>query len=436
MDEWITSLLIFIPVALSAFMLYLAASQERMKRTERREHEFKILQDMILKERHIYSEKAMELYRSEYKESTDICKRMAGNNNKWDCHLISRYDWTVESSSRSFTPLKDLKISYDPNIWDTGKNIEIRNKYATGKNSAKLPLNNLSFTENVKALTGRYIMSELTYGLSKVSTKDGISLEVYLGRYSDFFDTCGYITYETAHLLHYGKRIDDLKLNDFPYRSKMDPFVLKNRFANIRICTLTILKNFENSDKVVFLIHRGPSFSGERGEDFNVIPAGSYKPIFIENVSDPDIDGTKKINIDPHNTIVRELLEQAVDNFAYEKLSSKKILLQKRKEIYADVFLLGVGIEPLNLRTELMTIMVVDVGMSPIFGTIKDLDGFKDNVMRIFEGSVVVKEFTIPNLEQFSDNLTAIPACREILEFATDRFEDLKALKVSNNLNS
>ena len=247
MEEWITSLLIFIiPVSLSAFMLYFAVSQERLRRTERREHELRILQEMIVTERHIYSERAMEIYRAEYKDSPDICKRMAGKKYKWDCHLISRYEWMADCCDLSFTPLRNVKITYDPDKWNTCDNVMIRKKYAKGRNSAKLPFNNLSFTENVKAVTGRYIMNELTYGLTNVKIDNGVSIEVNLGRYSDFFDTCAYLTYETAHLLHYGRNIKDLKLKDFPYRSNMDPFTLKNRFSNIRICTLTILKNFDN----------------------------------------------------------------------------------------------------------------------------------------------------------------------------------------------
>ena len=439
MDESVLSLVYFVlPLVISVFMLYLTVSQVQIKMMERREKELKILQDMIIRERHIYSEKALEIYKTEYAENEEVCKRMAGKKNKWDCHIVSRYDWMAKTEDGSFTPLKSVRINYNPNAWDTGNNLKMRLKYARGQNGVKLPYNKLSFTENVKALTGKYVMNELTYGLTAVKTEEGggMCLDVCLGKYSDFFDTCGYMSYETVHRMHYGKKQYDLTLKDLPYRSRLDPFAVTNRFTTIRVCSLTILKNFENSDKVVFLMHRRLSPTAESGEEFNVIPAGSYKPVIIENVSDPDAEGTKRINIDPLNTVVREFLEQAVDKETYEKLSSKRMLLQKRKEIYADVFFLGVGLEPLNTRTELLTCMVVDVAMSPIFEGHKDIDGFTENIAKTFEGTVLVREFTIPNLEQYSDNLRSIPTSREILEFAIDRFDDLNDLKVSNNLNT
>jgi hypothetical protein len=89
----------------------------------------------------------------------------------------------------------------------------------------------------------------------------------------------------------------------------------------------------------------------------------------------------------------------------------------------------------LNIRAEVLTCMVVDVAMSPLFEGFKDLDSFKNNAAKTFGEQVLVKEFTVPNLEQYSDNLRSIPACREILEYVIDRYDELNNLKVSNNLN-
>jgi len=434
-----TSLLFFsAPLIVSVFMLYLAASQAQIKRTERREQELRILNDMILMERHIYSEKALELYKKDYKDNDTVCKKMIGKRNKWDCHILSKYNWMAEYKDDMVIPLKKIKINYDPGVWATGNNLKMRHKYSSGSAGVKLPFNKLSFTENMKALSGRYIPNEFIYGLTDVKiNEEGMVLDVNMGKFSDAFDTCDFMTYEIAHRLHYGRKLPiEMSLTDFPYRSKMDPFIMKNRFSGIRVCTLTLLKNFEGEDRTVFLMQRRMSKVYEGTEVFNVVPAGTYKPIFIENVSDPDAEVTKKINIDPVNTVVREFLEEVADNESYEKLSSKKILLQKRREIYADVFFLGVGFEPLNLRTELLTCMVVDVQMSPIFEGHMSYEGFKEHVAKTFGGTVIIRDFTVHDLEQYSDNLRSTPASREILEFAVDHYEELCNLKVSNNLNS
>jgi len=438
-QEFATSFLYFsVPLIVSVFMLYLTASQVHIKRTERREQELRILNDMIFKERHIYSEKALELYKKHYKDDDAVCKKMIGKKNKWDCHIVSKYKWMAEYKEDMVIPLKKIKINYDPDVWSTDNNLKMRLQYSVGSTGVKLPFNKLSFTENVKALSGRYIPNEFIYGLTGVKVnEEGMTLDVNMGKFSDAFDTCDFMTYEISHRLHYGRKLPkDMSLSDFPYRSRMDPFLMKNRFAGIRVCTLTILKNFEGEDRTVFLMQRRMSKVNEGTEVFNVVPAGSYKPIFIENVSDPDAEGTKKINIDPINTVIREFLEEVADNESYENLSSKKILLQKRREIYADIFFLGVGFEPLNLRAELLTCMVVDVQMSHIFEGHMTYEGFKEHLAKTFGGTVIMRDFTVHDLEQYSDNLRSVPACREILEFAVDHHEELCDMKVTNNMNS
>ena len=396
-----------------------------------------ILHREIVRERHTYSEKALELYKNELK---GVSK---------ESHLLTRPDWVnICDEKGKLIPLRHVNVELDTTYrWDPKKNIRI---WKNGRNDRlihgpRLPYRKDGYADNVKMALGKYIVKEPNYALIGVES-DGneIKLTVRYDRYFDFYDTCDFMTYELAYKMHRTGADKSIELSDLPYRKGLSPFEMENRFAGIGVCTLTILKNFD-SDRgdekgAAFLIHQRSSGQAEGGGAFHVVPAGSYQPlstIKLYNCPEEDLyeELKRTVKDDLTNTVIREFMEEVIDHDLYSRLASEDLLEKKLKEICADVFFLGVGFEPLNAKAEIMACIIVDVKNSEIFKKARTIKALEEKIKKSYEGEVKVHDFSLDWLKHYENNIKSIPACREILRTVIKRFDMFNDHKVNNNLN-
>ena len=429
-----------------------------------------MLHDTIAKERHVFSEQALVLERKRKataethnvvaeEEWLNVCQDrkllpisgvevIAGD---FDCRKDANKSWKkVWQWFREFISRKDANKSWKKKaidlesfyIWNSGVNIKRRkgklSRVESRLTRVRLPYEKFNYTDNVKRLTGKYVVTEHIYGLTGVEIKPDkngnptVTLKICGGKYSDFYDTCDFMTYEIAHRMYIEKHAyEKITIDDLPYRKRIDPFDLSNRFSGIGICTLTILKNFEDDSSITrFLVHHRSPNMAEGGEVFHAVPAGSYEPVCTREYHNFD-----KIDKSPTNTIIREFLEEVIDSESYNRLASEELLEEGRKKLCADIFFVGIGFEPLNLKTEMLTCMIIDVKNSQLFHERTSKD-FNKNFTKSYEGEVKIREFTKGNLEHYENNLRSIPAFREILRVVIEHRDEIEEHTVCNNLNN
>ena len=95
---------------------------------------------------------------------------------------------------------------------------------------------------------------------------------------------------------------------------------------------------------------------------------------------------------------------------------SARLLTEKAEKL--DIRYIGVGLDPLNTKAEVLAYLILDI--DDLDMTLFDKKKTKEDIIRKLkendEGNVKLKPFTIPMLRQFRDNPSSIPAFRQILK--------------------
>ncbi len=254
------------------------------------------------------------------------------------------------------------------------------------------------------------------YMAAAIDFSNGCTLDVFKAGWYDYFDTGKVLEFESV-------------CNQNKLRSALNPFELTNRYVAIGINSITIFRNVIDKDgnkKNYFLIHNRTKgqVAGkvllESPNMIHVIPAGSMQPV------------DDKFDCNLANTIYREFFEELfnfeeMDDLAVSDIMKAMPMYQEIDDL-SDNYLLGVGIEPMTTKMEVLAAIVFDMdkikdgkflGVEPTLEQIKTL--FKPN----FEGTIEFREFTQPMIRQILHR-QAVPltaAGRGVLYY-TDKYFD------------
>lgn len=228
-----------------------------------------------------------------------------------------------------------------------------------------------------KALMGIKSGARLTNGptfrVSEISA-DGrkINLKYSCGWYFNYIDTCEALGAELADFaIHNAGKVpgpDDLPLRGEPERV----FDFRNRSAFPGVNCLLILKNYfegTNSDerkrmRDEFLMHFRPGTTLEAQNTWHVVPAGGHQPLTDSFVSDEDQSLWR--------SAVREFVEEVFNKEEAAKYRKSgvsfldhpevKPIVDKvfRKDGVAKIYLMGMGLDPVTTKLEILVAIVVD----------------------------------------------------------------------------
>lgn len=368
--------------------------------------------ESITTDRNLYMEEALAMYRSQYKDKPE-CREFARGGG----HLIYRNGW-VNNRDREgkLFPLK----AFTPAIVDTYPDPQLNIPY-----NPRLPDRKESYAENCKFHLGKNLFDAPLYALKDVELKDGEQpkLTVTLGTYFNFYNTCEYLSFEMA----YARRMLGKKQKSpltMPVRfSRRELFDTGNRFPGIGINTLTILANVEDDapnslggKRSFFLLHKRGNKVAEGMGNYHVVPAGSYQPLreyFTREETDSDhFAETMK------NTVLREFGEELLNYEEFLDLNTSDLLqeLDRRLEPYY----LGVGFEPLNTKTEVLAVLVLDMSnpeVAALLGghntrsALSELFGGGKN----YEGDIFLRPLTTAMLQQYENDSRSTASMKEIM---------------------
>ncbi|WP_078893173.1 helix-turn-helix transcriptional regulator [Streptomyces sp. NRRL F-2580] len=243
--------------------------------------------------------------------------------------------------------------------------------------------------------------------------------------YFDMADVCEGVAHELASAwLKTGSDpawIGDPSWAELPFRALVgDPFDLAHRPLLPSIDTLTIRLGPEGASFP--LHHRSASNVALAGGNYHVMPAGVFQPSSVmpwdqsndfnlwrnvlreyaeEFLGDPEADGSSGEPID------------------YDGTEPFRTLNQARREGKVRPFCFGIGLDPLTLAGEILSVVVID---ADVYDSV-----FSGMVSRNSEGSVVAGraggsgtgiEFTEPNIRRLLDNEPLASAAAACLDLA------------------
>jgi hypothetical protein len=271
-----------------------------------------------------------------------------------------RLEWvesttTEERSRQQFEPAKNQTRRYWP------RSREFNDTYHETIQRLENPRKDLFFDGSSYRLLDVNSISQATQDSA------AFTLRFTTGRYFDALDTTEALAYETAlldlaiaHGLH---RIPKFRPMSGPYRRWLgSPFDLSRRCAIPGVCTLTIRRN---GTAGTFILHeRDPSRVALAQGVTHVTPAGEFQP---QNLS---ATATKR-DLDIWANIVREYAEeflglegaqgQPIDHLSEERLITfNSNLNQMYIAGEVSVHYLGIGLDPLSWKPEILTVAVFD----------------------------------------------------------------------------
>ena len=120
------------------------------------------------------------------------------------------------------------------------------------------------------------------------------------------------------------------------------------------------------------------------------------------------------------NTATREFYEELMGYEEFSELLSSHLLMEKAEKL--DIRYIGVGLDPLNTKAEVLAYVILDI--DDLDMTLFDNKKTKEDIIKKLkendEGNVKRKPFTLPMLKQFRDNPSSIPVFRQILDVVLD----------------
>ena len=435
MNDIINFLFGFVQVVLAVVATVIAVNQRREQKYEMRCDDFKKTVASLNAERYsfylaanAYYEELLEEKRKEDHQYQNVVFQ----------DVLYKRDWVTEGDS--FVPLNQVVLDLperplgedvdeeDPDsiyaVWNRAKNPE----------PPFLPDRNDGYADNAKYHCGINLRNLPLYGMVGFERipqgdgeKDKIILHLKKGYYFDFYDTCEVMSAEIA----YYRRIKSLKApkpGELPIRDTVEPFDLHNRFAGIGVITLTILENVDTDRgrKNYFLLHKRTQKVAEGTGSYHAVPAGSYQPAAVAFPRQMD-ENDRNLK----STVIREFGEELLDIDEFGNLYNSNILADL---VLPDPVFVGVGLDPLNLKTELMACMVIDVQEDckkeiPVFRGKSSYDEIQEILKESYEGAVTMKELKPSMIEQFVNNPMSIPAFRRLLRTASEHLHDLSVFK-------
>lgn len=360
--------------------------------------------DSLLAERNFYTATALSLYQKQYGDKIDQ-----------SAALVCKPEWIPQAESEIIR-MRDLTLR----IADNGARWHDTDKKRRRIQHRILPDRKENFAWEVKFHLKKNLFSLPLFALADVErSSDGCCLVLRRGEYFDFYNTCEFPAFEMAYVRRI-KKDTTLEMEDLPLRShQRELFNLTNRFAGIGIDTITIFHNLLDDDgtkRSFFLLHKRSSTAVAEGPgQYHCIPAGSFQPATESNSGDLDPYD------EPEHTVLREFAEELMNMDECTELNAAELYEELQiEEFAAHLYYLGVGFEPLNTKTELLSALVLDMD-DPDIANAKFLRGcttkaelaarLKEN----YEGSVSFKPLTHAFVNQYAKMSSATPSFRQIM---------------------
>jgi|GEM_PF-4350028 len=382
-------------------------SEMREAAREKRIRNFGMISDFSPEDRGEYAENCLDLYSRYYADAIARGEVVVRD-------LVYPTAWVQRPGNDRFMQLDKVDVTISGTKWDHLPPV-----------TRFLPYPSEGYAANKKDfLAGRSLLfNGKLFALERHAgdINDGtLRITVKNGGYFDFLNTCEYLLYEVAYARKIKRSQPPFVLGSFsslPYRTRQaDVFDLDNRFAGIGINTATLLYNVELEDgrlENFILMHHRSSKVAEGIGALHVIPAGSYQPVGLQNDS--------AFNRNMTNTVYREFGEELLGIEELYHLGAEE-LLDKRFEQWP-VLLLGMGIEPLNTKIEVLTAMQIDMSAPSsrqMFGGAYTLDGLVRFFHTNYEGNLILVPLHRANLEQYQRDPRTTPPGKEILSILLD----------------
>jgi hypothetical protein len=289
------------------------------------------------------------------------------------------------------------------------------------------------YSTNVKRLFPKITLeNRFAYQLVSVNVFRGqFRLQFSASRYFEFFDTCEALAYELCDsvLEKTGKlatqksqgpvRLPVLHLKE---RAKVDELGLTGRSTVAGVNTLLIILNEKRRGDHIFYFHnRSGEGLAEAKNTFHVVPAGTFQPDAYEDVQHVR-------DFDLYRNVMRELAEELLgrkeltelvkdrSNFMEEGFIQPYVSLFNNGE--AKLFFMGVGLDPLTTKPEILTCMVLS---GSAVRRRKISLRFKDN----FEGEHFVVPFCRDLLQKRLEDERTLSAGKGLLALALKHFDFL-----------
>ncbi len=377
-------------------------SETRDAWREKRIRDFGAASDFTPEDRGEYADVCLDLYRNQYTEEVEQGEVIVR-------HLIYPRSWVQRPDRDDFMHLTDLPVEISDTKWDRHPPFAWflpypREGYAANKKDVQAG-RSLLFNGRLFALES--VRGDVSEGTLAVTVKNG--------GYFDFLNTCEYLVYEMAHARRVRRKQPPSWLHAFcglPNRVRQaDILDLSNRFAGIGVNTATLLYNVELEGGVkgsFILMHQRSGRVAEGIGALHVIPAGSYQPVGLSVKTD--------FNADMANTVYREFGEELLGVEEFFHLGDEEVLDPQYRRW--DVLLLGMGIEPLNTKIEVLTAIRVDLDNPQnrdMFGGARSLDDLRLFFRTNYEGSLILVPLKKPNLRQYQRDPRTTPPGKEIL---------------------
>lgn len=222
------------------------------------------------------------------------------------------------------------------------------------------------------------------YRLLAANLRDTATLTFGRGRYFATVNICEAVGHEFA-----GRGAG-------PLRTAIgDPTDATRRCMGVAITTLTI-RHDRSADTATFLLHwRDPGKVVHAGGLYQVVPVGMFQP-------SSDGPGHESNDFDVWANIVREFNEELLGGsedyghrpIDYDTMPLFRRLVAARRAGAVRPYVLGLGVDPLTLAADLLTVVSIDApAFDELFGATVDTNA---------EGDVIAgTEFTEDNVERF-----------------------------------
>ena len=178
-----------------------------------------------------------------------------------------------------------------------------------------------------------------------------LEMEFEKGKYFDYIDTSEVLAFAAS--LRGGARLQR-------HREQTDTFDLEKRVASLGVLTLTILTGGPHDE---FLLHKRSGKFAVGDALYHVVPAGEFAP------SDIGLAAIEE-DFDLWRNVMREYAEeycgmadaqgQGGRRIDYANASPFKELSAARSDGLLHMYVLGVGLDPLTLKPEFLTVAVFD----------------------------------------------------------------------------
>jgi hypothetical protein len=204
--------------------------------------------------------------------------------------------------------------------------------------------------------------------LDVAATGPGAELTFGAGRYFDMVNVCEAAAHEYAAVtMALGGPGRTPTLKELPLRALLgDPADLRRRRVMVAVCTLVLRADRASGDTTMLLHWRDPARVASGGGLYQVAPVGVFQPSH-------DAGWNQANDFDLWRSIVRELSEELLGTgedyrshlapIDYDRWPLYAGLTQARQAGTVRVYWLGLGVDPLSLAADMLTVAVFDAAV-------------------------------------------------------------------------